>query len=622
MKINKVVALALSMSLLIVGCDNESSTDDDNKQVEDQTEVNEEPSNEEIEELDNSEPINDNEDQIQSNEEESENANDLSNSNLKDGTYTASAASYDRDLSIELTIADSKISDIKLLDYHDSEPVIERAFPIIKDRIIEANSPDVDSVSAATFSTYAVKKATLDALEQAGLEEGDIEISKSTGYEEDRELADAEDKTTDLLIIGAGPAGLSAAIQAKQDGVENVTLIEKLDILSGNGKFDMNFFDLANSEAMKANDNEISKEEYRDNYKENSWDSDDRVDAMTEGAFELDQWLRDQDITLEYNFGGDGSTSHMAKADEYAGDYIQKGLENTAQRLGVEIITGTKATDLIIEDNIAKGAVVEDKETKYNINAESTVIATGGFGSNKQLLEEYIEGAEVLPTSNQMGTTGDFVEIAKDHNIKLGDMEKPSIFPKILDPRRDLTGAFDSNFVYVNENGERFIDETSSGIEYGQAMMDAKPVYYIFDEEAKDSFYRLTNQVDKGYIAKADSIEDLADAISCDADTLKASLEAYNDAANGNIDDTFREENPERPLDLDNGLYFVKVTPALHMTKGGIVANSKAEVLDNDDNIIKGLYAAGEVTDTSGAYTASVVFGRISGSSAANYILE
>ena len=610
MKINQVkpLVLALSLSLVFAGCDNNSTNPDkeakQSEQVETTTEA-EDKTNEEVDQKDSEE----------NKEEKSE-----ANGSLKDGTYQASANGYDRELNLEVTIADGKISDIELLENHETDAVINRAFPIIKERIIEANSPDVDSVSAATFSTTAVKEATLTALEEAGLDKDSIEITNSTGYEEDRELTEAEDKTTDLLVIGAGPAGLSSAIQAKQDGVENVTLIEKMDIISGNGKFDMNFFDMANSEAMKANNNEVTKEEYKENYLEKSWDSEERIDAVTEGAFEVDSWLRDQGIELDHNFGEDGSMNHMAKEDEYAGDYIQTKLEATAKELGVEIIPGTKATDLIIEDGKATGAIVEDKENTYNINATSTVIATGGFSNNPDLLAEYIEGAEEIPTSNQMGATGDFVEIAKNHNIKLDDMEKSSIFPKILDPRRDLTGAFDSNFIFVNKNGERFIDETSGGVEYGQEMMQNRPVYYIFDEAARDSFYRLTSQVEKGYIEEYDSIEDLAEAIGCEADTLKETFDTYNKAVKGEIDDPFREEAAEDEIKTDGKLYCVTVTPAVHMTKGGIVANEKAQVLDNEDNIIEGLYAAGEVTDTSGAYSSAVIFGRISGKSAAENI--
>ncbi|MEQ0487648.1 FAD-binding protein [Anaerococcus murdochii] len=541
---------------------------------------------------------------------------------LNDGTYKASAQGYDREINIELEIADGKISDVSLLDNQETDAVIERAFPIIKERIVEANSPDVDCVSAATFSTYAVKEAVLEAMKEAGFE-GEIELTRSTGYEEDRELVEAEDKETDLLIIGGGPSGLASAIDAKIEGVENVTIIEKLDILSGNGKFDMNFFDLANSKAMKDAGNEVTKEEYRERFREKSWDSDERVDAMTEGAFVLDEWLRDKGIELDYNFGWEGSMSHLRNENEYACNHIQTKLEEKAKDLGIEILTGTKGVDLILEDDGVKGAKVEDKTSKYTIKSKATVIATGGFSMNKDLVAKYIPGAEDIPSSNQMGVTGDFITIAENNDIKLEHMDKPVIFHKMLDPRRDLTGFSMDNFIFVNENGERFIAESDSGIEYGQKMMENRPVYFIFDEKAKDSFMRPKMQVEKGYIKEYNSVEELAaDGIGCSKDTLIQTTEDFNAAVRGEKEDAFREEAAKDELDYEGKLYCVKVTPCLHMTKGGIVANSKAQVLNTSDEVIPGLFATGEVTDTSGAYTSSVIFGRISGLEASKYIKE
>lgn len=542
-------------------------------------------------------------------------------SNLKDGTYKKSANGYDRELTVEVEIKDNKIKDIKLLENHETTAVIERAFPIIKQRIVESNSPNVDSVSAATASSFAVKTAVLEALEDAGLKKGSIEISNSTGYEPDRKLKDGKDKETDILVIGGGPSGLAAAIEAKQKGANKVTLIEKLDILSGNGKFDMNFYDLPNSKAMKDKENEVTKEQFKEKVFGKAWDTKERQEAQTEGAFVLDNWLRDLGIELEYNYGGKGAMNHMRSEKEYAGNHIQTKLEENAKKLGIEILTGTKGTDLIIENGEAKGANVEDKSTRYKINAKATIIATGGFSNNKELLKEYAPGSENIPTSNQMGTTGDFVKIAKKHNIKLDHMGNLSIFPKILDPRRDLTGHSGNNFVYLNSKGERFIDETiRNNVVAANKLMENKPVYFVLDQEGLNSFFRTRSHYEKGYYKKANNIEDLAKLINANAETLKSTLETFNKAVDGEIKDPFRKKAASKKLDLNGPLYFAKITQGIHMTKGGIVANEKAEVLNNSNEIIKGLFAAGEVTDISGGYSASVVFGRISGDSAVKFI--
>lgn len=274
-------------------------------------------------------------------------------------------------------MADGKISDIKLLDNNETDAVIDRAMPIIKKRMVESESLNFDSVSAATYTSNGVKKASKEALKEAGLDEG-YEIN----FDGPRQLNGEEEieaKETDVLIIGAGPSGLSSAIEAKRAGVENVTLIEKLDILSGNGKFDMNFFDMLNSKAMEKNGTKITKEEFKEKLSEGSWDSKERQNAWTEGAFELDSWLRDMDIDLQYNYPKKDGMNHMARDDENAGNFLQHGLEKEAKDLGVEIITGSKANDLIIEDGVAKGAKVVNRDNKYDINAKATVVASGGF---------------------------------------------------------------------------------------------------------------------------------------------------------------------------------------------------------------------------------------------------
>lgn len=595
-KSRKIIVSSILMAMLFSACSNKGAEDNNSNDISNNKVSSEESSNK---------------------KENSNNKEAFLINDLEDGTYKGKSQGYDGELEVEVSVADGKISDVKLLDNNETDAVVERAMPIIKKRMVESESLNFDAVSAATYTSNGVKKASKEALKEAGLSE-DYEVNLD-GPQKLNGENEIEAKETDVLIIGAGPSGLSSAIEAKRAGVENVTLIEKLDILSGNGKFDMNFFDMPNSKAMEENGTKITKEEFKEKLSEGSWDSKERQDAWTEGAFELDSWLRDMDIDLQYNYPKEGGMNHMARDDEYAGNFLQHGLEKEAKDLGIEIITGTKAQDLIIEDGVAKGAKVVDRDNKYDINAKATVVATGGFSHNPDLLKEYAPGAENIETSNQMGATGDFVEIAKDNDLKLDHMDKLSVFPKILDPRRDLTGG-DGNFIYVNESGQRFIDEASSGLDYANKILENKPVYYIYDQDSYDNFYRLKKHNDLGYHKSADSVKELADLIGVDEENLKESIESYNKAVKGEAEDPFREEAGEDTIDTDKKLYVAQIEAAIHMTKGGIVADENARVLDNDENIIEGLYASGEVTDTSGAYSSSVVFGRIAGENAAGYI--
>lgn len=537
----------------------------------------------------------------------------------KEGTFSAKANGYGGELTVEVDVKDDKISDIRLTENHESSPVIKRAFPVIKERIVEAQSPVVDSVSGATFSSYAVKKAVADAMKEAGKDFGEITMTTQGPEVEKKELETVE---TQLVIVGGGPAGLSAAIEAKENGVEDVILVEKLDILSGNGKFDMNFFDMINSEAAIANGVEDSVEKFVEEKKESAWDTEERLIAQAEGAAEVDGWLRGMGIELNYNYGG---RNHMAEADAYAGEEIQDGLEAKVNELGVDVRTGTKGLDLIIEDGKATGVKVECKEGTYDIKADAVIVATGGFSHNKELLAKYAPGAEKVATSNQMGATGDFIPVFEKHDIAMDKMDKLSIFKTIISGRRDLTGAGDG-FIFVNKDGERFTDETVGGMDTANAILEQEggKAYYIYDQKLYDSAYRLKKHNDLGYHFKADTLEELAEKLGINAENLVKSVETYNKAIDGEIADPFREKefSADKKINAEGPFYGVQVESAIHMTKGGVVADEKAQVLNNAGEVVEGLYAAGEVANTSGAYSASVIFGRVSGEEAAKHILK
>lgn len=543
-------------------------------------------------------------------------ASKSSSGDFTDGTYSGKGIGFNGEMTVDVVIEGGSITDVILKENGESEPVIDRAFEVIKERVIEEQSPIIDTVSGATFSTFGAKVAVGEALKEAGKDFGDITLNTIPEQAEKKEL---DAVNTQLVVVGAGPSGLAAAISAKENGVDDVILIEKLDIISGNGKFDMNFFDMINSKPLQEDNRVVEIEDFIEMKKE-AVDSDERKQVWAEGAYNLDPWLRDMGIELNFSIGG---TNHMAEKDEYAGDHIQRGLEAKAKELGVDIRIGTKGIDLIMTDGVNTGVKVETRAGTYDINADAVIVATGGFSHNKELLEKYAPGAERVATSNQMGATGDFIEIFDKHNIKQDHMDILSVFKMIIKNRRDLTGGGDG-FMLVNKEGKRFVAENESGLDFAHTILDQTDgaAYYIYDDRLLESTYRLQKHNDLGYHFKANTLEELADKFEIDATALQETLTNYNKAVNGDIEDEFRDEMPEHQLSETGPYYAVQVESAIHMTKGGVVANEKTEVLNNDNEIVKGLYASGEVTDTSGAYSASVVFGRIAGEEAAKFITE
>jgi len=508
-------------------------------------------------------------------------------------SYIGKGNGYGGELKVNVKTKGEEIVDLELISHKETSPVVKRAFPVIKERIIEAQSPIVDNVSGATYTSFGVKRAVAQALKAQGKDYGKITV-KTGGPKE--EIAYLEPVNTDIVIVGGGPAGLAAAISAKEAGAKNIILIEKLDILSGNGKFDMNFFDLINSEAQKKNGTFDSVEAFVKD-KANKMDTIERTQAQAEGAFKLDAWLRGMGIELNHNYG---LRNHMAEKDAYAGEEIQDGLEKKVKELGIDVRTGTKGLDLIVKDGEVTGVKVQNKNNFYNINAKAVILATGGFSHNKELLAKYAPGSETLATSNQMSATGDFIPVFEKNNLKMDNLDVLSIFSFILVPSRDLTGG-GNGYILVNQEGKTFLKDKPTSMERAKSIeaQTGSYAYYIYDQNLYDSFYRLQKHNNLGLHTKAQTIEELAKKLNIPVEELKNSTK------------TLRKEGP---------YYGAKVQSAIHMTKGGVVADEKTQVVNTKGEKVKGLYAAGEVTSTSAAYSAAVVFGRIAGEEAANAI--
>lgn len=536
------------------------------------------------------------------------------------GTVTTSGTGdgFSGKIKVDVVTNGEKIEDIKIVSNSETSHIISRAFPILKERILKAQSPIVDSVSGASYTSFGVKKAVAEALKANGKDFGRIRFNTKAP---EQPVANLETVNTDLVIIGGGPAGLAAAISAREAGLKNIILIEKLDILSGNGKYDMNFYDLINSKAQKANGiNDSVEALIADN--SNPLDTPERIRAQAEGAFVLDKWLRSFDVNLNYNYGKRG---HMAEADAYAGAHIQDGMEKKVKELGIDVRTGTKGLDLIMKDGKAVGVKVQNRNNFYDINAKAVILATGGFSANKELLKKYVPGSEVFQTSNQLGATGDFIPVFEKNNIKTANLEVLNIFPFIIRQTRDLTGGGDG-FILVNKEGKRF---TSESITYATRFSTAQKIlaqpdsaaFYIYDQKLYDSSYRLQKHTAQGLHTKANTIDELADKLGIDKDNLKETVKEFNMAVRGEIKDPFREKPTKKEFMSEGPYYGVQVESAVHMTRGGVVADEKTQVYYENGKVVKGLYAAGEVANSnSGAYSAAVIFGRIAGEEATKYI--
>ncbi len=521
------------------------------------------------------------------------------------------------EIKVKVTMSDDKIKDLTITE-HDTAYVSQRALPIIKERIIAANSPVVDSVSGASYTSFGVKMAVAKAMDKMGYEVENINMNTKAP---EQELTTLENVYTDVLVIGGGPAGLTSAITAKENGVQDVILVEKLDILSGNGKSDRTFYDLVNTEAQKKAGVEDSADKFYEDLVKRSKETNpdlDRMRAYADGSANLDPWLRSHNIKLDHVL----TRTHQHKSNAFAGAHIQEQLEIAVKKADVDVRTGTRAIDLFVENGTVKGVKVQHKNEIYNIYAKSVIVATGGFSHSEKNVNKYAPQYKGLITSNSKGAEGDFIDLFIKNNIALTNLGVINVYPIVSDKTRELISTED--FILVNLEGHRTFNETTVFTDRNQSVSNitaqtGNKMFLIYDEADRGDSYRVAYQESHGIVVKAENAQELSEKLGINAENLQVTFDTYTKAVNGEIADPFGRTKFKNGYDK-GPFYAISVKPAVHMTRGGVLANAKAEILSVNNSPVKGLYAAGEVANIlDGAYVAAVVFGRVAGEEAAKY---
>lgn len=560
------------------------------------------------------------------------------------GTYTGTGTGHGGPVTVEVTVSEETIDDITCVESAESVYMGEVAFERVKAEVLEYQSLNVDAVSGCTLSRAGFLTAITDALEQAG---GDVSALK----EVEIPVKIGEERTidTDVVVIGSGGAGLMAAIQASSQGA-NVVVLEKLARLGGSTLTSSAMLVVGGSKVQEEAGIEDSPEALKEYLKERSEDIADEewnnyyADHINEV---LDMYL---DLGVSYLpelvlIQGTTSTprAHMPAG---SGRELIPVLVEEAKKNGVEILTETPAVSLIQDEN---GAVVgvnaDDHGAAVTVNAKAVVIATGGYGWNADMRAEYApDAADVWPVTSP-GSTGDGIVMATD--IGAGTVFKGGFIGwKVVTPVYDQSTALGAPIygaanLIVNEKGSRFGDESLDyPFVYDEMQTDGSDLFYFIfdsgDKETKDlvnnvsdTLNTLEQAVEVGVAYKADTLEELAETVGLD--NLAETVANYNAAIEAGVDEEFGRDTATM-LPIKNGpFYAMQCRKAILGTFGGINTNITGEVVTADEEVIPGLYAAGEVANgeffpkkypSSGlALGEAVLFGREAGASAAAYAL-
>ena len=556
-------------------------------------------------------------------------------------TFTG-AANGIGEVVVTLTVEDGKITAAEVKG--DGETPGFGGFEACQDgtyaaQIVEAQGAEIDGIAGATVTSDAVRKATAAALQAAGLVEAEAV-----------EVGDAE---CDIVIVGAGGAGMTAALQAIDCGVESVIVVEKTGSTGGNTSRATGGMNAAKTAFQDANEWKDAmttavektiagaKETYGEQladlittveaqfeaYKANPegyFDSPelfaldtmvggkginnlDLVMTLVNGSADAIDWLatKNANLTSVGAFGGASVMRiHRALTDEGkttpVGAYLVKVLTaDVGEEAKIDLRLNTAATELVVEDGKVTGVKVTSENGDYTISAKAVILATGGFGADLERVAAYAPNLKGFVTTTAPGATGDGVDMAVAIGAATVDMEQIQIHPSVYPETAALIteGIRGDGAILVNQKGERFINEleTRDVVSAAELAQEGGYAYTIVDQKMMDASSTYAGYATKGYAVSGDSYEALAEAIGADPAVFAKTMEDWNAAVAAQSDEAFGRLSFAQPLDTAP-FYAIKVAPGIHHTMGGVVIDTAAQVLDEAGAAIPGLFAAGEVT--------------------------
>lgn len=545
------------------------------------------------------------------------------------------------DVTVAVTFDSGKIKDIKIVKQQENPVLAAKVFTDLKQHVIDTNSVQLDAISGATFSSKGFLDAVADAAKKAG-----VTLSKADKKAIKKAVkALPKESSYDVVVIGAGGAGFSAAIEAKNAGA-NVVLLEKMPAVGGNSLISGAEMNAAKNWVQpKLGINDDSPELHaEDTYKGGDMKGDMNViKVMTHNALDAAKWCRDylgvrfEDDNLFF-FGGHSRKRALIPVGHTGTEFITK-FQAKADELGIPVITNMKAEELIKDKS---GRVVGVKATmngaSYTFNAKGgVVLATGGFGANPEMVKKYNPKIdERFKTTDAPGTTGEALYMAERAGAQLVNMCYIQTYP-ICDPISGVIELIaDARFdgaIMLNQEGKRFVEELQRRDVLSEAILKQTGGYcWVLWNDKIGSISNTVKEhpteyeafTKQGIMATCDDLKCVADFTKIPFDSLKGTVNRVSSMTGKGNDKDFNHRSGL--VDMTQGKYYViKAVPSVHHTMGGVRINEKAQALTAEGKAIPGLWAAGEVTGVThgtnrlggNAYTDIIVFGRIAGKAAA-----
>ena len=564
------------------------------------------------------------------------------------GDFTGTAKGFGGDVSVTLTLTDGAITGCTAEGKEETQGVGSEAIAKMPGEIAESGSIAVDGVSGATITSTAIKEAAAAALTAAGLNPDDYKIAVENN-------ATAEDSTVDadVVVVGAGGAGMTAAITAAAEG-KTVVILESQSMVGGNsvratggmnaGKTvyqDENEFGesagvektlktaaekYADNETITALAKTVSEQwaayqanptGYFDSVELMELDTmiggkgindPELVETLCANSADAIDWLDEHGITLHNvsSFGG-ASVKRIHRPVNAEGKTVSVGsymiplLQENCEKAGVKMMLDTTATEILTDAN---GAAVGVKATgasgeTVTVNAKAVVLASGGFGANLDMVVKYKPELKGFMTTNAPGIQGQGIEMAEAIGAATVDMDQIQIHPTVEANTAALIteGLRGDGAILINEEGQRFIDEvgTRDVVSAAEIAQTGSYSWLVVDQAMVDASSVIQGYIKKGYTVTGATYEELGKAMGVDAAAFAETMEKWNGYVEAKNDPDFGRTSFANPLNTAP-YYAVKVTAGVHHTMGGLKINANTEVLNEKGEVIPGLFAAGEVT--------------------------
>ena len=562
------------------------------------------------------------------------------------GEFTGTANGMG-EVTVTVTLTDGVITDCVVEGPDETEGIGSVVVANAPEEIVSANKGSIDVVSGATITSNAVNEALAAALTAAGLDAADFVGNASEETAEDTTVE------ADIVVVGAGGAGMTAAISAAKEG-KSVVIVESQSMVGGNSVRATGGLNATHTPAQDENEfNEAAgvektlataAESYADNetitalaatvaeqwaeYQANPvgyFDSvelmeldtmiggkgvnnPELVEVLCSNSADAIEWLASIGIDMPSvsSFGGASvKRIHRPLNDEgkvvSVGSYMIPLLEKNCEEAGVEILFNTTANEILTDDNgAAVGIVATGKSGEtVTVNAKAVVLATGGFGANLEKVVEYKPDLAGFMTTNAAGAQGQGIDMAVAIGAGTVDMDQIQIHPTVEANTAALIteGLRGDGAILVNAEGNRFTDEvgTRDVVSAAEIAQTGSYSWLIIDQAMVDASSVIQGYIKNGYTVTGETYEALAEAMGVDATAFAATMEKWNACVEAGKDEEFGRTSFANPLNTAP-YYAIKVTAGVHHTMGGLTINANTEVLAEDGSVIPGLYAAGEVT--------------------------